>query len=143
MHIIVSVQHLCIKHFHFLKGKNIFEKCCIHKCFTKATIWLNGRSMILCLISYVQLRCSTRFYNFSPFNRINYFRKNVLYTYIALKWQYFVSLVTLFFLFQSQMFTIVHNLLVNSDTRDTTLNYISQVIERNSKRSQIQVMQLW
>lgn len=42
-------------------------------------------------------------------------------------------------MFQSELFKIVHAILVNSETRDAAIGFIAAVISRNVKRSQIQV----
>ncbi|KAK3759118.1 hypothetical protein RRG08_040672 [Elysia crispata] len=39
---------------------------------------------------------------------------------------------------RTHCFHIMHNLLVNSSTREATLDFIAKILERNSKRSQIQ-----
>ena len=36
-------------------------------------------------------------------------------------------------------FKVVHTLLVNAETRDATMSFIAEVLERNAKRSQLQV----
>ena len=40
---------------------------------------------------------------------------------------------------QGQMFKVIHNILVNADTRDAAMQYISAIVERNQKSAQLQV----
>ena len=45
----------------------------------------------------------------------------------------------LLFCFQNELYKITHNILVNSESRDATLSFIATALDRNSKKSQIQV----
>lgn len=40
---------------------------------------------------------------------------------------------------RSELFKIMHNILVNGQSRDLALSYIATALERNAKKSQIQV----
>ena len=46
-------------------------------------------------------------------------------------------------LLQGEQFKILHTLLVNGDTRETALNFVYAAIDRNVKRSQLQVSTFW
>ena len=39
---------------------------------------------------------------------------------------------------QQECYKVMHSLLVHTDTREATMNYLTQVLLRNSKRAQIQ-----
>lgn len=41
--------------------------------------------------------------------------------------------------FQNELYKILHNILVNSESRDAALSFIATALEKNSKKSQIQV----
>ena len=41
--------------------------------------------------------------------------------------------------FQEELYKIIHGILVNSETREAAMHYIATVLNRNVKKSQIQV----
>jgi len=41
--------------------------------------------------------------------------------------------------FQNELYKVLHNILVNGDSRDAALTFISTALQRNSKKAQIQV----
>ena len=43
------------------------------------------------------------------------------------------------FVQQEQLFKILHALLLNGETRESTMEFIAAVVNRNQKRSQLQV----
>ena len=44
-----------------------------------------------------------------------------------------------FFPFKSELFKVVHSLLLCHDSREPCLNYIAEIIKRNHKKAQLQV----
>ena len=51
----------------------------------------------------------------------------------------FVSMYMICHNFQEELFKIMHTILVNSETRDAAMSYLMAGVQRNHKRSQIQV----
>lgn len=45
----------------------------------------------------------------------------------------------LFLLFQGDMFKILHNILLNGETRELALNYMAALVNNNVKKAQMQV----
>lgn len=51
----------------------------------------------------------------------------------------FLCLNCCFHIFQSDLFKILHNILLNGETRDLALNYMAALVNYNVKKAQMQV----